>query len=66
MDCGDGGVPVSLVDDEVLPEGCGAKFAGNDDRAAGEKRRKEASEEAVDVEKGHDKHSAVGRGKLVG
>lgn len=66
MDCGDGGVPVCGVSDEVLPEGCGGEVSWDDDRAGGREGCEEAGEEAVHVEEGHYEHGAVGGGEGVG
>ncbi len=66
MDGRDGGVPICFVGDEVGPEFVGGEFEGDDDRATRVEGSQEAGHEAVDVEKRHNEHGAIGGGEFIG
>lgn len=66
VDGGNGGVPGGVVGVEVLPELGGTELERYDDAASGEQWCQKTCEQAVDVEKRHDKEGAVFGRQFVG
>lgn len=59
VDSGDRRVPVGFVFNKVVPKLAGREFGGDDDGAAGEEGREEASLQSMDVEERHDEVGPV-------
>lgn len=53
MDGGNRRVPIGFVFNEVVPKLAGREFRGDDDGAAREERREEASLQSMDMEERH-------------